>query len=202
MSAEAILLSGGIDSTALAHWRRPAVALTVDYGQAAAAGEIRAAAQIARELGLSHEIIKVDCGALGCGDLIGAAPARDAPAPEWWPYRNQFLVTVAAMRAYALGVSVLVVGSVKSDGFHVDGRLEFYEQLDTLMAMQEGALRVIVPAINMTSEQLVRASATSAAILHWTHSCHTDEFACGRCRGCWKHAKVMEQLGYGSAPVA
>jgi len=202
MSAESILLSGGIDSTALAHWRRPAVALTVDYGQAAAAGEIRAAVQIARELGLSHEIIRVDCGSLGCGDLIGAAPARDAPAPEWWPYRNQFLVTVAAMRAYALGMSVLVVGSVKSDGFHADGRPEFYEQLDTLMAGQEGALRVIVPAIDMTSEQLVRASGIPAAILHWTHSCHTDEFACGRCRGCWKHAKVMEQLGYGSAPAA
>ena len=37
----ALLLSGGMDSIALAYWKRPDIALTIDYGQAAADAEER-----------------------------------------------------------------------------------------------------------------------------------------------------------------
>lgn len=201
MSKTALLFSGGIDSAALAVWKRPDFAFTIDYGQAGAAGEIRAASQIAHDLGIVHEIITVNCRQLGVGDLARKEPAPNAPASEWWPYRNQFLVTVAAMRAYALGVTSLIVGSVKSDQFHVDGRSDFYKQLDSLLAMQEGSIHVAAPAAEMTSEELVRVSGISSGLLHWTHSCHVDEFACGCCRGCWKHTHVMEQLGYGNSEI-
>src|SRR5262249_44466443 len=134
----AILLSGGIDSTALACWHRPAVAITIDYGQVSAAGEIRAAKQICRELDITHDIVSIDCRALGAGDLANAPIAKDAPASEWWPFRNQLLVTIAIMRAYALQLNSVLVGSVQSDSFHSDGRIEFYDKLDELVAMQEG----------------------------------------------------------------
>lgn len=202
MSKTALLLSGGIDSAALAFWKRPRFAFTVDYGQASAPGEIRASAQIARELGISHEVITTNCRQLGLGDLARREPAANAPSSEWWPYRNQFLVTVAAMRAYALGISSLLVGSVKSDEFHVDGRAEFYEQLDALLVMQEGKLRVEVPAVRMTSAELIRASGIPIELLGWTHSCHVDEFACGQCRGCWKHARVFEEIQCENPPAS
>ena len=137
----------------------------------------------------------------------GVAEAQTAASlPErgrdGWPYRNQFLVTVVAMRAYALGVEHLLVGTVKSDEFHADGRAEFYHQLDALVAMQEGKIRIETPASKMTSVDLVRAAGIPLSLLGWTHSCHLDEFACGQCRGCCKHAQVFAEVQNANAPIA
>jgi 7-cyano-7-deazaguanine synthase len=189
-----ILLSGGMDSIALAYWHRPEVALTINYGQRSAGGEIRAAAEVARILGSIHETISVNCASLGSGDLAGSAPLAVAPVPEWWPFRNQLLVTLAAMRGVALGLDRLLVGSVASDGVHVDGQPEFYARLDSLLSIQEGGMRVLAPAARMSSAELIRQSKVPRRILCWAHSCHIDEVACGYCRGCNKHREVMGEL--------
>ncbi|MDZ7654290.1 MAG: 7-cyano-7-deazaguanine synthase [Burkholderiaceae bacterium] len=118
----ALLLSGGLDSLAIAHWLRPELAVTIDYGQLAAAAEIVAATQICRTLGIDHHVVSVDCRALGSGDMAGRRPVALAPASEWWPYRNQLLITLAAMWAIPRGVGQLLIGTVASDGSHADGR--------------------------------------------------------------------------------
>lgn len=192
-----ILLSGGIDSTALAKWKTPRVALTIDYGQLPAQGEIRAARKIAEELGLAHEVLTIDCRVLGSGDLAGVPATTLAPAPEWWPFRNQLLLTIAAARAVALGVEHLLFGSVASDGFHADGRPEFFESMDCLTSLQEGGIRVSAPAITLTSVELIRVSGIKPSLLAWAHSCHKEDFACGSCRGCFKHQAVMSQSEQG-----
>jgi 7-cyano-7-deazaguanine synthase len=189
-----LLLSGGMDSVALAFWRRPDVAFTVDYGQLAAKGEIRAARQIAKELDVAHEVLAIDCRQLGSGDMAGIPASAIAPVPEWWPFRNQMLVTFAAARAVSLGVGQLLVGSVASDESHQDGKAEFYVLLDRLLEFQEGGIRVTAPGIAMTTEELVRTSGISLSQLSWAHSCHKGEFACGDCRGCYKYHSVMELL--------
>jgi 7-cyano-7-deazaguanine synthase len=194
----ALLLSGGVDSAALAKWKHPALAITVDYGQLSAEGEIRASAQIAHELSIPHEIVRVDCSSLGSGDLSGLSAIGCAPSSEWWPYRNQMLVTLSAMKAISFGVTTLLVGSVKSDTFHADGRPEFYQQLSSLLSMQEGGMRVEAPAAHLSSVQLVRTADVPLSLLAWTHSCHKAPFACGNCRGCWKREQVFNDLGYGS----
>lgn len=190
----AILLSGGMDSSALAWLLRPDVAYTVDYGHAAAEGEIRAAGVIADAVGARHVLIRADCSALGTGDLAGAAPLALAPVPEWWPFRNQLLVTLAGMRAVGDGVNELLVASVRSDSQHADGTAAFFSAMDSLTALQEGALRVRAPALQMTTAELVRESGIPADILAWAHSCHTGPYACGTCRGCNKHREVTAEL--------
>lgn len=190
----AILLSGGIDSIALAHWKRPEFAITLDYGQLPAATEIAAATEVARALAIQHEVLRVDCSTLGSGDLLGQPPLAAAPVPEWWPYRNQLLVTLAGMRAISRGVTELMVGSVASDSQHADGTSKFYEILDNLMRMQEGNLRVSAPAIELSTVELVRTSGVPREVLAWAHSCHVGPFACGACRGCIKHYNVMKEL--------
>lgn len=190
----ALLLSGGMDSVALAHWRRPELAFTVDYGQKAAGAEIRASAQVAAELGIEHEVITVDCRSLGSGDMAGRAPDAVAPVSDWWPFRNQLLVTLAGMRAVALGVDTLLVGSVATDGSHADGRPEFFLAMGRLMALQEGEIRVVAPALGLTTVELIRGSGIPRSLLAWAHSCHTGDLACGCCRGCVKHFEVTEQL--------
>lgn len=194
----AVLLSGGMDSIALAHWKRPEVAITIDYGQKAAVTELAAAAEVARGLAMRHETIRVDCSSLGSGDMAGGPPLAAAPVTEWWPFRNQMLLTLAGMRAVAIGIVELMVGSVASDGSHADGRDEFYAAADRLMSLQEGGIRVTAPAIGMTTADLIRTSGVSRETLGWAHSCHTGPLACGNCRGCHKHFQVTEEL-YGDA---
>jgi 7-cyano-7-deazaguanine synthase len=193
----AILLSGGIDSIALAHWKQPEVAITVDYGQVSARGEIAAARAVAQQLRVKHDVVVVDCRSIGSGDMADAPAHESAPASEWWPYRNQLLITCAAARALDLGVSQLLIGTVASDRFHVDGTAEFMNRMSDLLRMQEGGLALHAPAIALSSAELVRTSRVPIELLAWAHSCHRADFACGRCRGCVKHYEVMQELGIG-----
>ncbi len=188
------MLSGGVDSIALAYWQRPAFTITIDYGQKAAATEVAVAAEVSKRLKIQHEIVCVNCAPLGSGDMASSQPLNIAPVPEWWPYRNQLLLTLAGMRVIGLGVTELMIGSVQSDESHADGRNLFYDRADALMSMQEGGLRVFAPAIAMTTVELVRASGVPRELLSWAHSCHTGPLACGACRGCHKHYGVMHEL--------
>lgn len=192
---KAILLSGGMDSIALAYWMHPEVAITLDYGQRSAEAEITTASQVANILSMEHHVLRIDCSSLGSGDLVGTTPIGNAPISEWWPYRNQMLVTLALMKAIQLGVCELMVGSVKTDAQHTDGTAAFYEQLSKLVLMQEGSIKVTAPAIEMTTVELVKRSGIPENILMYAHSCHTSNHPCGRCHGCTKYMYVKEQLG-------
>lgn len=192
--SKAILLSGGIDSIALAYWKRPDIAITVNYGQAPARTEIRISAIIAKALNIPHHVIEADCSKLGSGDLINQSALTVSPSSEWWPYRNQLLVTLASMKGITFGISELMIASVKSDGFHKDGTSEFYELINKLMVYQEGNIQVTCPAILFTSVELIKLSGVPRSILNWAHSCHKSNTPCGTCRGCNKYRQVMNEL--------
>lgn len=192
--SKGILLSGGIDSIALAYWQKPDVAFTLDYGQSPAIAEIRASKAVAEELKISHYVITVDCSSLGSGDLINKAALESSPSSEWWPYRNQMLITLACMKGISLGITELMAASVKSDGFHRDGTPGFYQLIDGLMSYQEGEIKISSPCINMTSVELVKHSNIPRDLLYWAHSCHTSNSPCGNCRGCNKYRQVIYEL--------
>jgi len=191
----ALLLSGGMDSIAIAYWRRPDLAITIDYGQRPAGGEIRAAAAVCAELNIVHHVICADLSPLGSGDMAGTEALPVASVPEWWPYRNQMLITLAAMRGIALGVQRLLIGTLATDRGHADGTAEYVKAMDTLLRLQEGAMRLEAPAIQWTAAELIRESGIPMEVLAWAHSCHVAEHACGMCRGCRKHYETMAGLG-------
>src|SRR5262249_39932325 len=127
-----LLFSGGLDSSALAFWLRPDVCFTVDYGQRSARGEIAAAEAICRELNLQHEKFAVNLKSLGSGSLAGGVASSLSRAEEWWPYRNQMLITLAGMRFVSEGLSEIMIGAVKTD-VHADGKGPFIREIDKLM---------------------------------------------------------------------
>lgn len=190
----ALLLSGGMDSITIAWWKRPDLAITIDYGQLPAAAEITASQAICHRLGISHHILQVDCRSLGSGDMAGLEPDALAPATDWWPYRNQLLVTLAAMKAVSLGVKELWLGTVASDASHRDGTTDFITAMSALLSLQEGGITVSAPAIGISTFDLVRHSGIPVEILAWAHSCHRAEVACGACRGCNKYFEVLGGL--------
>lgn len=193
----ALLLSGGMDSISIAWWKRPSHAITIDYGQIPAAAEITAATAVCNRLDIPLHVLKVDCQPLGSGDLAGLDPHDYAPASDWWPFRNQLLITLAAMKALALGVQELWLGTVASDSSHRDGSPEFIAAMNKLLSIQEGGLTVSAPAIGLNTADLVRLSGVPSEILAWAHSCHKAQVACGACRGCNKYFDVLRALDSG-----
>jgi len=187
-----LLLSGGIDSTALAWWQRPDVCVTINYGQLPAKGEIAAGRAIATEFRLRHELIEADLSSLGSGLLTGRNAAIHAKAPEWWPYRNQLLITLAGMRFMSKGLTEIMIGAVATD-VHNDGHAPFLRTIDRLMSLQEGMVRVTSPAQKLSSLGLLQAANFPDEYLALTFSCHVHEFPCGQCRGCEKHRRTTSR---------
>ena len=65
------------------------------------------------------------------------------------------LVTLAAMKTLALGAEQLLIGTLKTDQFHADGRAAFIEAMNTLLNLQEGAMTLVAPAIGLSAVELV-----------------------------------------------
>lgn len=197
-----LLLSGGIDSAAIAHWIRPHHTLFIAYGQRPNVAEARAAEAVARQLNLNHATVHVDLRQVGGGLLTDDHTNDGWPSPEWWPYRNQLLLSIAAAWSikHVPGATdhvhvELVTGTVASDGArHADGTASFYELANDLLEFQEGNVAVTTPAIGLTSDELVRVSEVGDSVLGWTHSCHRANAPCGECPGCHKRAQVLKDL--------
>jgi len=200
-----LLMGGGIESSALAYAGIATAGLVINYGQTPADGERRAAHAVGRAVGIAVHDVTVDARAVGSGLLAtgptGHRAAQRAhengtdhgPSPEWWPFRNQLLVTIAAAWAHGRGFTEVLLGSVRGDADrHVDGSSAFYDALDTVLSLQEGNLRVSAPAAHLSSEELIRQTNTPMSILGYTHSCHIANRACGRCPGCFKAEQLFQ----------
>jgi len=192
--SELLLLSGGIDSVAVAAWRRPSLCLTVDYGQAPAEAEFEAAKQVCSDLGLDWMGLTVPIRSLGSGNLASCESSPHSPHKEFWPFRNQFLITLAAMAALKHACTKVLIGTVSTDERHQDGTPRFIKAADLLIQLQEGGLQIGAPAIGLTTIELIRKSGISNETLGWTHSCHVSNLACGACNGCIKHSNIFHDL--------
>jgi 7-cyano-7-deazaguanine synthase len=190
----AILLSGGMDSSGLAYLHRPKTGVFINYGQRAAEAEHRAATAIASELSMPLEVIQTDLSSLGTGVMAGAGQISAGSSPEWWPDRNQLLITLCAMRVISLGLKHILIGTVATDRLHGDNSIEFMTAMNSLLLTQEGALSLSAPARGLTTVELVRKAEMPMSAVAWTHSCHISIFPCGRCRGCIKRQLALEEL--------
>lgn len=197
----ALLFSGGIESTCLAVMAKPDLAVTINYGQVCARGEIRAAKHIASLIGMSHRIIEVSLAQLGSGEMTGV-PSNDdgSSVPEHWPFRNQMLLTVAVMALANCDLRELMIGTVVTDCVHNDGTPDFLRAMERLLQIQLADFKLSAPASTITTHDLVLRSGVSRDVLGWTFSCHRAEVACGACRGCNKSLELFALLGDKDGP--
>lgn len=191
----ALLFSGGVESTCLAAMTKPDLALTINYGQVCAPGEIRAAKHIASLIGMSHRVVEASLGHLGAGDMTGIPSEEvEGRVPEHWPFRNQMLLTVAAMSLAGCDLRELIIGTVLTDRVHNDGTPEFLSAMERLLQTQLSDFKLSAPASTITTDDLVRRSGVTRDLLGWTFSCHRAEVACGACRGCNKSLELFARL--------
>jgi len=190
-----VLLSGGVDSICLTYHLKPDIAYTVDYGQNSAKKEIEVSKRVCSILNIEHKIISVNCKNLGSGILVNKDSLKDSPSSEWWPYRNQLLVTLSLMQAIKDNVNKLFLASVKSDSFHKDGTKKFYSLINELVRFQEGQISIECITLDYFSHELATKFNVPNELLLLAHSCHISNMACGTCSGCQKQIKVRQELG-------
>ena len=197
-----LLLSGGMDSTAIAFEHRPSQAIFINYGQRPASAEERSARAVCNALSIDFSALRIDLSSIAAGLLASDSQLDGSPSPEWWPFRNQLLISVAAgwaighTSALARPGSVqILIGSVKGDGDrHADGTEGFVRSISDLIVLQEGAISVLAPFLERTTEQLIDDSRVPDSILAWTHSCHVADVPCGSCPGCFKRQRVLNSI--------
>jgi 7-cyano-7-deazaguanine synthase len=180
----ALLLSGGVESTALAFGEQPDLCLTIDYGQPSAMGELRASRAIASYLKLKHVAVKVD--------LYASLKQPEHELRSWWPYRNQALITLAGIHLAAYELEEVLVGFVKDD-IYKDCTAAFVDAVNGVLALQEKPFVVTAPGASLSTVSLLSNYQVPLELLNMTLSCHTGRFACGQCPGCLKNKAVMRQ---------
>ena len=191
-SGTLMLLSGGLDSAAVAAIEQPTRALFVDYGQIPVEAERRAARAVALHLSIELDEVSVDLSAFGSGLLVGTSQILDAPTSEWFPFRNQLLATVAAAHAIKHGLDTVLLGLVAGDGHrHADGTPQFVSSLDMLTCAQEGNIRVRAPQIKTLADKLLIETNLSEELMEQTHSCHASDISCNRCPGCRRRDELL-----------
>lgn len=191
---KAVLLSGGIDSICLTYGLKPDIAYTINYGQNVADREVLVSKLICEQLNIDHKVIEVNCSQLGTGDLVSKNSLTISPSEEWWPFRNQLLITLCLMQAISDNVKEIHLASVKSDFFHKDGTQEFYKLINSLTIYQEGNIEIKCETLDFYSHELAIKFNVPLDLLSLAHSCHLSNTACGHCSGCLKQIRVRQEL--------
>lgn len=204
-----VLLSGGMDSTAVLHWAKPVypklLALLFDYGQPNRDQELYAAGRSARELGVpTINVVLADALPRGRGILKGVQDhdgLTEGLSPAFVPGRNLLFITSAAAHGsvyFPNGNFDIVIGANEQDAKRFpDCSLGALVKL--AQALRHGVARevnVVAPYVDRTKEQILRSldSAAIEAVRH-SWSCYRNVGPCGTCSPCVLRAEAFAAVG-------
>jgi 7-cyano-7-deazaguanine synthase len=212
-----VLLSGGLDSvvnfkTALDNGAVE-VALTFDYGQAAAGNEIQAARECARRFGVYHAVVSL-------GDYWGLLPEPMRRADKmtvytdglngdtgrmlreaWVPNRNGVFVNIAAAFAEGRGADTVVLGVNREEAeVFPDNSERFLEQANRALAVSTlTGVKAVSFTTHLSKREIVRMGVENGAALDIIYSCYkgsVDRRMCGECQSCIRLKQALAAEGY------
>tara|TARA_Y100001963_G_scaffold62783_1_gene87568 strand:- start:112 stop:690 length:579 start_codon:yes stop_codon:yes gene_type:complete len=188
MSKVLILMSGGVDSTVLAHLAgdRLGGLLFIDYGQPAADQERRAVHQWAAPRGV--EVIGLACDLSGVDDHmrtgVGSNGLRILPG------RNLIFAAHAINVAKSRGWAEVWIGANAGDEPYPDCRPAWVSALDALSQADTG-IRLVAPLVGMTKAEIIERAMGERIDLAQTWSCYQPTptgAQCGTCHSCLEGA--------------
>ncbi|HNT89635.1 MAG TPA: 7-cyano-7-deazaguanine synthase QueC [Candidatus Hydrogenedentes bacterium] len=212
-----VLLSGGIDSSVLAHYATnalgcaPVHALSFDYGQlhrlelecarfqAAAAGVVEHRVIDVSFLG---DVLRPGSALIAGGDAVPdlvalAAEQLDQP-PTYVPNRNMMLISMAAAYAETRGIRDVFYGAQAQDEYgYWDCTRAFVDRInDTLALNRRDAVRVHAPFIEKRKADTVRLGLELGVDFTRTWSCYRGgERPCGTCPTCVERRNAFHEAG-------
>jgi len=223
MKKALLVLSGGQDSTTCGFWAKQQGfelhAVTFDYNQKHSA-EIDAAMKVATLLEVaSHEVIKLGPVLEGTSPLTSASEELEqydsySSLPgglekTFVPARNLLFLTIAANRAYCLGIRDIITGVCQEDsGGYPDCRQTFIDAMtltlnESMFTGEADALAAVTihaPLMNLTKADSVKLALDLPGCYHALAYSHTSYDGAYPPLGN-DHATLLRAKGFDEAEV-
>jgi 7-cyano-7-deazaguanine synthase len=200
-----VLLSGGLDSAVAAAAGAMSYnlqkGLFFDYGQLAAARELKAAGDIASFLGIEIETVALPF----LGDLSGSAitggsdssgiDAGSGAGSVWVENRNGIFLNIGAAVAVASGCRVLLAGFNREEAEEFpDNSVEYIEAVNRALAIGElKEVRVESPTGGMNKKEIAAEGISRGIPFESLWSCYRgEERMCGRCDSCLRLRRAVK----------
>lgn len=203
-----IILSGGMDSVTLLHYRKNRIALAVsfDYGSNHNAREIECAREQCRMLGIDHLVIPLSfMGEYFKSSLLSGAD--DIPEGHYAdsnmkstvvPFRNGIMLAVACGLAESRGLKHVMMANHGGDhAIYPDCRPGFVRAMGA--AMREGTYEGVTldaDFTDITKADIARLGARLGVDYSKTYSCYKGgEKHCGKCGTCVERREAFSEAG-------
>jgi len=211
MKKALILLSGGVDSTTLAHYvkkilNRELFAISFIYGQRHSK-ELEFAKYQANLLNvIEHKIIDISfLKELKSSALIN----KNLDIPTWEqaqkempityvPFRNLIFLSIALSYAEDNGINEVYYAAQRQDYIgYWDCREEFVQNLNKLIELNpKTKIKVLAPFINLRKSEVIKIGLELGIEYNKTWSCYKgEEEPCGICPSCTDRKRAFEEVG-------
>lgn len=209
-----IILSGGMDSVTLLHYRKERIALAVsfDYGSNHNAREIACAAEQCRLLGIEHIVIPLSfmsryfkSSLLEGADSIPEGHYEDSNMKSTVvPFRNGIMLSVACGLAESRGLKHVMMANHGGDhAIYPDCRPEFVKAMSD--AMKYGTydgVTIEADFTDVTKADIARLGHTLGVDYLLTYSCYKGgEKHCGKCGTCVERKEAFAKAGIADPTV-
>lgn len=203
-----IILSGGMDSVTLLHYKKDRISLAVsfDYGSNHNAREIECARRQCALLGVEHLVIPLDfMGKYFRSSLLEGADsipeghyADDNMKSTVVPFRNGIMLAVACGLAESRGLGHVMMANHGGDhAIYPDCRPEFVNAMSD--AMRYGTydgITIEAAFTNITKGDIARLGQRLGVDYAMTYSCYKGgEKHCGKCGTCVERREAMAEAG-------
>jgi 7-cyano-7-deazaguanine synthase len=169
-----LLLSGGVDSTALLDFylknKRTVETVFIDYGQAAAEAELKSSEKISKHYGVKYSII----------NLKNEKSFIEGEVP----FRNAFLIFSSLMHT-EFSQGIISMG-IHSGTEYSDCSEEFQNAINELLKCYTGGeLIFFAPFLKWTKKDIFDYCERNNIPIEMTYSCERGEIPpCGKCMSC------------------
>ena len=203
-----IILSGGMDSVTLLHYRKERIALAVsfDYGSNHNAREIECARKQCEILGIEHLVISLEfMGKYFKSSLLEGADkipeghyADDNMKSTVVPFRNGIMLSIACGLAESRCLLHVMMANHGGDhAIYPDCRPEFVESMsDAMRSGTYDGVDILAEFTNITKSDIARLGKTLGVDYSMTYSCYKGgEKHCGKCGTCVERKEAMAEAG-------
>lgn len=203
-----IILSGGMDSVTLLHYRKERIALAVsfDYGSNHNVREIECARRQCENLGIEHLVIPLDFMGIyfrsslleGANSIPEGHYADENMKSTVVPFRNGIMLSVACGLAESRGLRHVMMANHGGDhAIYPDCRPEFVTSMSD--AMRNGTYEgvdILAEFTNITKSDIARLGKKLGVDYSMTYSCYKGGAKhCGRCGTCIERKEAMREAG-------
>ena len=203
-----IILSGGMDSVTLLHYRKERIALAVsfDYGSNHNVREIECARRQCENLGIEHLVIPLDFMGIyfrsslleGADSIPEGHYADENMKSTVVPFRNGIMLSVACGLAESRGLRHVMMENHGGDhAIYPDCRPEFVTSMSD--AMRNGTYEgvdILAEFTNITKSDIARLGKKLGVDYSMTYSCYKGGAKhCGRCGTCIERKEAMREAG-------